>query len=45
MSDCADYLVRLKVGIGKGLTTDETMPSTEFNGRIITVKSAEKDQL
>ena len=44
MSIGVDYRVRLKVRIGKGLTTGETKLSGEFNGREVTVKSARQDQ-
>ena len=39
-----NYRVRLKVRIGKGLTTGETSLSAKFNGREVTVKSAKQDQ-
>ena len=44
MSNGVDYRVRLKVRIGKGLTTGETSLSAKFNGREVTVKSAKQDQ-
>ena len=44
MSNSVGYCVRLKVRIGKGLTTDETSLSAKFSGREVTVKSAKQDQ-
>ena len=44
MSAGAAYRTRLKVRIGKGLTTSETSLEAGFNGRDVTVKSAKQDQ-
>ena len=44
MSADVGYRTRLKVRIGKGLTTSETSLEAEFNGRDVTVKSAKRDQ-
>ena len=44
MDEGVDYRVRLKVRIGKGLTTDETKLSARFNGREVTVQCAKQDQ-
>ena len=44
MCSAVDYKVRLKVRIGKGLTTDNTSLSARFNGREVTLKSAKQDQ-
>ena len=44
MSNSVGYRVRLKVRIGKGLTTDETSLSAKFSGREVTVKSVKQDQ-
>ena len=44
MSNSVGYRVRLKVRIGKGLTTDETSLSAKVSGREVTVKSVKQDQ-
>lgn len=44
MSNGVDYRVRLKVRIGKSLSTDETSLSAKYNGREIIVKSDKQDQ-
>ena len=44
MSVGAKYRTRLKVRIGKGLTTSETSLQAKFDGREVTVKSAIEDQ-
>ena len=44
MSVDVGYRTRLKVRIGKGLTTSETSLNAKYNGRDVTVKSAKRDQ-
>ena len=44
MSSGVGYRTRLKVRIGKRLTTDGTSVEGEFNGNIFIVKSAKQDQ-
>ena len=44
MSGDVGYRTRLKVRIGKGLTTSETSLNAKLNGRDVTVKSAKRDQ-